>query len=753
MTVNVTYREAGAVVPGATTIKNSPLSNGEIDGNFKSVKDAVEVLSTGAGASLIGVTPVGDVAATTVQGAIAELDSEKASLAALVAADGSTMVGYTPAGTGAAITTVQDELRQKVNVLDFYANGVSGSKVDPTGVIESTAGIQNAVEYARSIGTKTIVPGGTYLIDAVTSIIMHDNAWLEMSPNATLVVKPNNKGYSVATSYAAIRIIGSNVTVSGGKIKGDRELHDYSVSPGNPYEFGHGIYIIPSTKSIKTIRINNVFIEDCVGDSILSFGVNSGGTYYGSSDVIISGCTLADCRRNNIAIGIGDGTTVENCRIINAGISKYGIDGCDPKSGLDIEGGSNPRKNWILNNYFDGNIGGNLILYNANETVVSGNIFIDYPLLFQVSSNIQITGNTFRTISSGAPGASITQTTSANTAAGPGTMLAVGARYKILARTTIDFTTVGAADNNTGTEFIAQGRGPLGTGDSVLRIPENIYISSNHIIGGANGIQESGTTRNVVIVGNNLRGQITNGIYIGSSGSSATESGAKVISNSLKEQAIGIRIGGKECFIANNIVDTCTSRAIYAAGTAIGGAIARNNIRDPSGGVAGTLPAIDISGGAWTIHDNVLALKNSLTVAVGIGLNTANNKVSGNKISGDCLKAGISFIQKQTITGNQIIELNAPDGILSTSSTASNSVISENYIESIRTSGTNYGIRFTGGGTGIKIVQNKVFNTVFTFTKAIDTSANTDSKIAANITDVAGINANASDTVTNNISV
>lgn len=111
MTVNVTYREAGAVVPGATTIKNSPLSNGEIDGNFKSVKDAVEVLSTGAGAGLIGVTPVGGVAATTVQGAIAELDSEKVNTANLAATSGSSLVGYIPAGTGAVATTVEGALR------------------------------------------------------------------------------------------------------------------------------------------------------------------------------------------------------------------------------------------------------------------------------------------------------------------------------------------------------------------------------------------------------------------------------------------------------------------------------------------------------------------------------------------------------------------------------------------------------------------------------------------------------------------
>ena len=142
MTVNVTYREPGAVVPGSTTIKNSPLSNAEIDGNFKSVKDAVEVLSTTGGAALIGVAPVGGVAATTVQAAISELDSEKAGLTALAAPSGSSLVGYdtgtvqdvldavtgptgaasvgyAPAGTGAVATTVQSKLLEIKSSADY----------------------------------------------------------------------------------------------------------------------------------------------------------------------------------------------------------------------------------------------------------------------------------------------------------------------------------------------------------------------------------------------------------------------------------------------------------------------------------------------------------------------------------------------------------------------------------------------------------------------------------------------------------
>lgn len=52
-----------------------------------------------------------------------------------------------------------------VNVGDFYANGVNGALVDPTGVLDSTLGIQAAVDYVKTLGGgKLIFPAGTYKI-------------------------------------------------------------------------------------------------------------------------------------------------------------------------------------------------------------------------------------------------------------------------------------------------------------------------------------------------------------------------------------------------------------------------------------------------------------------------------------------------------------------------------------------------------------------------------------------------------------
>ena len=81
---------------------------------------------------------------------------------ALAASTGSSLVGFIQSGTGAVARTVQDKGRETVSVLDFYANGVSGVAVDPTGVIDSTLGIQAAINYCQ------ITAGSTYVAAANT---------------------------------------------------------------------------------------------------------------------------------------------------------------------------------------------------------------------------------------------------------------------------------------------------------------------------------------------------------------------------------------------------------------------------------------------------------------------------------------------------------------------------------------------------------------------------------------------------------
>jgi hypothetical protein len=75
---------------------------------------------------------------------------------------------FTQNGTGAAPRSLQDRGKDVVYVTDFYANGTSGAKVDPTGVIDSTAGIQAAINYVLlTLGRGTVFfPSGSYLLSA-----------------------------------------------------------------------------------------------------------------------------------------------------------------------------------------------------------------------------------------------------------------------------------------------------------------------------------------------------------------------------------------------------------------------------------------------------------------------------------------------------------------------------------------------------------------------------------------------------------
>jgi hypothetical protein len=94
----------------------------------------------------------------------------------LASESGSGLVGYQPAGNGAVSTNVQEKLRETVSVLDFYANGISGVRVDPTGSVDSTAGIQAAIN-AASNGRRLKIPSGKYKITA--PLVVPSNVTIE----------------------------------------------------------------------------------------------------------------------------------------------------------------------------------------------------------------------------------------------------------------------------------------------------------------------------------------------------------------------------------------------------------------------------------------------------------------------------------------------------------------------------------------------------------------------------------------------
>jgi hypothetical protein len=118
---------------------------------------------------------------------------------------------------------------------------------------------------------------------------------------------------------------------------------------------------------------------------------------------------------------------------------------------------------------------------NAGEVIASYTIEADDGLTITTSANatplitytIQADGLT--------SGGSITlrqvkivATTSIYTTRAVGTVTVIGNVYRIVAQNTLDFTTIGAADNNAGTTFTADAIDTLGVGDELLEITSRV---------------------------------------------------------------------------------------------------------------------------------------------------------------------------------------------------------------------------------------------------------------------------------------
>jgi hypothetical protein len=214
----------------------------------------------------------------------------------------------------AAIKTAQTGLVKsaQVSVKNYGAKG--------DGVTDDTAAIQNAINYAASIGGGTVsIPDGTYLINADTRIRLRSNIRLSLSNNAVLKVKASSND-----TYAVISVLNiSNVEITGGKIVGDRDIH-----LGTTGEWGHGI----SIRNSKDIYIADISVSNCWGD-----GMYIGAAYTGTAgetnfceNVVIERCTADNNRRNGISIISVKNLLVKDCVLSNA-------NGIKPQAGIDFE--------------------------------------------------------------------------------------------------------------------------------------------------------------------------------------------------------------------------------------------------------------------------------------------------------------------------------------------------------------------------------------------------------------------------------
>ena len=158
-------------------------------------KASVQVLlASPSASSWVGFTPTGDVSASTVQAAIAEIDSEKVAFSRLDDNDGSSLVGFLQSGAGAQPRSVQSKLRDVVSVKDFGA--VGDGVADDTAAFSAAAITAPAVNtfvthgISRALTATVFVPDGTYNLASFVDTAGKDIIY--SLSNGAAIINPDN---------------------------------------------------------------------------------------------------------------------------------------------------------------------------------------------------------------------------------------------------------------------------------------------------------------------------------------------------------------------------------------------------------------------------------------------------------------------------------------------------------------------------------------------------------------------------------
>jgi hypothetical protein len=225
-------------------------------------------------------------------------------LAALIATGG--LAGFAAAADNAAPQgcVVAPKSPLVVNVRDKGAKG--------DGRTDDTEAIQAAIDEVGGTGGTVLVPGGTYMVDAVKKkrrLALKSDMTLKLAKDAILKVIPNDsRKYSVLTISDV-----SNVTVVGGTLEGDRAEHRGKVG-----EAGMGIRI---DNGAKRVTISGVTSRKMWGDG---FYVE------GAKDIKFCGVTADNNRRQGLSIVEANGVLVTDSLFTNTR-------GTRPSAGIDLE--------------------------------------------------------------------------------------------------------------------------------------------------------------------------------------------------------------------------------------------------------------------------------------------------------------------------------------------------------------------------------------------------------------------------------
>lgn len=196
-----------------------------------------------------------------------------------------------------------------VNVRDKGAKG--------DGVHDDTTAIQSAIDSLPAQGGTVMVPAGTYMIDAMRSLVLRSNMTLQLSSDATIQALPNSSQRSYMIKVWHV----DNVNITGGNIVGERDGHT-----GKGGEWGYGINIQGSNH----VHVSSVHISNCWGDGMWIGALGWAPHEIPSTDVVVDNIVSTNNRRQGLSIGPVNGVTISNSTFSNT-------HGTMPQAGIDIE--------------------------------------------------------------------------------------------------------------------------------------------------------------------------------------------------------------------------------------------------------------------------------------------------------------------------------------------------------------------------------------------------------------------------------
>jgi hypothetical protein len=227
-------------------------------------------------ASEISFAPTGSVSATDVQAAIAELDTEKTTLAAVLArlddSDGSSLVGHISTGTGAVSTTVQAVLRSiAVTPQQYLAAGES---------LSNDAG--PAIRRAIASGLPVRFPLATYVVNYDPASAFDDGGTtrysycIQVPSNTTLIFDQGATIQGKAGLQSWTRII-TFTNSANFRVFGELKVDANVANRGTPTnEHMHGVFFFDAS---------NFYVE-----AIDSRNARADNVYFGGTDNTRGSC-------------------------------------------------------------------------------------------------------------------------------------------------------------------------------------------------------------------------------------------------------------------------------------------------------------------------------------------------------------------------------------------------------------------------------------------------------------------------------